>query len=103
MSRVRRSREEWSEVVAAWRDSGRTIAEFAELNDLNADTLGRRRNELSRTVRPKRLTLVPVAVAAVPTGPVWLDVALPGGITIRVPQGSDTAWAAALIRQIGGR
>jgi len=90
-------------LVAAWRSSRRTIAEFAALNGLNANTLGWWRSELSRTVRPNRLTLVPVAAAAAPTGPVSLDGALPNGTTIRVPHGSDTAWAAALIRQIGGR
>lgn len=114
MSRVRRSREEWREVVAAWRRSGRTIAEFAKLNNLNANTLGRRQREVTRTVRPNGLTLVPVAppvieaavpplAAARPEAAACLDVALPGGITIRVPQGSDVAWAASLIRQVGGR
>jgi len=101
MSRVRRSRDEWCELVAAWRASGLSIAEFAVQRGLNANTLGWWRSELSRTVRPARLTLVPVAGPPVRLPP--LDVALPDGITVRVPHGSDTAWAAALIRQIGGR
>ena len=102
MSVVRRSPAQWRELVASWQLSGSTLTDFCAANGLNPETFIRRRGQVSRPAAPTRLTLVPVAVA--PTaGFATLELVFSEGVTLRVPHGSDPAWAASLIRQIVGR
>lgn len=102
MSRPRRSREQWSELVAEWRASGWTGVDFARNRGLNPNTFAWWRSELSRSSRSTILTLVPVAgLERRPTEPP--EVVLQGGLTVRVPERADPSWVARLVLALEAR
>ena len=103
MPRPRRSREDWSELVDAWRSARCTAADFARQHGLNPNTFAWWRSELSREATPSRLTLLPVATPLLPREPAPVDVVLPSGIVVRVPLGVDLSWVGALVRAVGER
>ncbi len=98
MSTRRRSRDEWREVIADWRASGLSCAEFAQLHGLNRNTLAWWRSELGREASSTRLSLVPVRTTAVAAKP--LEVELPAGIVVRIPIDADIDRAANLVRAL---
>lgn len=98
----RRSREQWYELVAAWRRSGQTCAAFARDHRLNLNTFAWWRSELARST-PAPLTLVPVS--AVPDRVVSepLEVVLRSGLMVRVPERADTSWVVRLVHALEAR
>jgi transposase-like protein len=101
--RPRRSREEWSELVAAWRASGQTGVDFAHAHRLNPNTFAWWRSELSRNGPPTPLTLVPVAAGPRELAAELLEVVLDSGLTVRVPDQADPAWVARLVHALEAR
>jgi transposase len=103
MSVRRRSRAEWLEHVAAWGRSGLSGVDYARKHGLNANTFSWWRSEISRDRgRAGGLTLVPVTMAAVPSPGEPIEVALPGGIVVRVPDDANPARVARLVRALVG-
>jgi transposase-like protein len=101
MSVPRRSRAEWHELVAAWKRSGLSCAEYARQHDLNAHTFSWWRSEVARDRgRAPELNLVPVTTAAVPPLGEPIEVALPGGVVVRVPDEADPTRVARLVRAL---
>jgi transposase-like protein len=101
--RPRRSREQWSELVAAWRASGQSGVDFAREHGLNVHTFAWWRSELARTETPTPLTLVPVAAMHREREAQRLEVILDGGRTVRVPEQADPVWVARLIHALEAR
>lgn len=106
----RRSREEWREIIDRWRASGLTGPAFARREKLNFNTFAWWRNEVNReqSSRPSLrerscgLSLVPVRLPPrVNREPV--EVVLPGGITVRVPESAELDRVAALTNAILNR
>jgi transposase-like protein len=98
----RRSREQWCELVAAWRRSGQTCAGFARAHGLNLNTFAWWRSELARS-SPTPLTLVPVSGRPDPVASEPLEVVLRNGLTVRVPERADISWVARLVHALGAR
>lgn len=105
MAKPRRSRDEWRQHMAAWSRSGLSSREYARRNGLNPSTFSWWRGELRRQQlqeHGQRLTLVPVTTpaAAPPAEP--LEVSLPHGVVIRVPEHVDLVRVATLVRALVG-
>lgn len=98
----RRSREQWCELVAAWRRSGQTCADFARAHGLNLNTFAWWRSELARS-RPTPLTLVPVAGRPDQVAREPLEVVLRNGLTVRVPERADASWVVRLVHALEAR
>jgi transposase-like protein len=103
MPRPRRSREQWFELISAWRASGSSGVDFAREHGLNPNTFAWWRSELSRTGRSMPLTLVPITAVSASVSTEPLEVVLPGDIRIRVPESTDPTWVARLIQALEAR
>lgn len=105
MARPRRSREQWRKHVSAWKESGQSRDDYASAHGLNPNTLAWWRSQLGRDKSSRPLTLVPVIAGGVhrdaaPVEPV--EVVIPRGITVRVPNGADIDQVARLVRALAG-
>jgi len=103
MSHPRRSRDEWRAHIARWRGSGLSGADYARLHDLNANTFAWWRSELREkrsALGPGSLTLVPVTTPRAEADRRPVEVALPGGVVVRVPDHVDPARVAGLVRAL---
>lgn len=99
----RRCRQEWRELTARWRRSSLSGVDFARQEGVNPNTFAWWRSELAREQRDRRLTLVPVrsVVAPLPEsvpGPV--EVVLPAGIVVRIPNSADLQRSAELVERL---
>lgn len=101
MPRPRRSREEWHQIVQAWRASGQSGVEFARAYGLNRNTFAWWRSELSRPAPSAPLTLVSVSGLARAAEPV--EIVLRKGLVVRVPHEADVAWVARLVDALEAR
>jgi transposase len=94
----------WRKRLARWKASGLKVGAFCEREGVTTTALAHWRKEIAardtRRAEAVGPLFVPVRVAS---GPVPLEVGLPGGRVIRVPPGFDPAHlravAAALERQ----
>lgn len=107
--RARKSREEWAAVVADFEKSGLTSAQFCASRRLKPDTLKWWRWHLGRNRAPAKaardVRLVPVdliasAMKAAAPPPVIIAVA---GVSVRVEIGTDPAYVAVLVAELGRR
>jgi hypothetical protein len=101
MPSPRRSRAEWSQLVAAWRASGTLSGDYARLHGLNHNTFAWWCSRFNQEETRSPIRLVPVratesAVASSPT----IEVALPSGVVVRVPADADPSRAALLVRAL---
>lgn len=101
---LRRSRAEWGEHVAAWRQSGLPAAEYARQHGLNVNTFSWWRSQLGREGADdaERLTLLPlnIPMAAERTPSTAVEVVLPHGIVVRVPDVTAPSRVADLVRAL---
>jgi len=101
MARRRRSREEWSRLVAEWRASGLSQPAFAREKGLAPTTLSWWACRLKREARSEpRLVAVDVA-AEEPPAPFRVE--LSGGRTVVVPAGFDAASLRRLVAALEER
>ena len=105
----KRSREEWSRIVAELNRSGQRKSEFARARGLHPGTLswwitafkvGRVRGK-RRAVEVEPVRLLDVAVRARESAPSAgsVEVTL-NGITLRFPMGVDAAYVGAVISEV---
>jgi hypothetical protein len=91
----RRTREAWGELVASWKSSGLTAAEFGRDRSVNPDTLkywgwrirrdARRGAPVAKKKTP-RATFTELSVSPLPMSPLEVVV---GDVTVRVPPGAS--------------
>ena len=104
----RRSRDEWTALVAAWRRSGLTQAEFCQREGLSRRTLGWWRWRLEREAAPappSKAEFVEVQVVEPEPPPDEIrdfDV-LVAGLVVRVPSGFDEEALGRLVRALESR
>jgi len=82
--RVRRTEEEWRELLFRWRKSGLSAREFCRQESLQSSSFQRWQRHLSvGSSRSDFVTMVPSS-PALPSTPSWsLEVTLPNGIKLR--------------------
>ena len=91
-----RKAEDRRALVAAYRKSGKTQAEFCRERELNATTFS---GWLSKAAKGKA-GFVEVEMPMPVSGPI--EVILPGDVRVLLPAGGSTASTAELIRRIAG-
>lgn len=102
MRGVKRGRDVWEPLVAAWRTSGLTQQQFATRRGIAASTLSWWSCRLRREGR-RGSRLLPVRVVdAVPRGPVEFRVELAGGRTLHVPASFDDGALRRLLLVLEG-
>jgi len=100
--RVRVSKEQRRDILAAMTRSGESVPRFAKRIGLKYSTLARWVQFSRRPKRPRRqpqLQLLEAVVASEPLGPV-LQVQLPGGVRLELRDVSQVPLAAALVRAL---
>lgn len=95
----RRCRQEWRELTERWRRSSLTGVDFARREGVNPNTFAWWRSELGREQQEQRLTLVPVR-SLVASRPEPVEVVLPAGIVIRIPESADLQRSADLVARL---
>lgn len=102
-AKKRRSREEWTGLIAAWKRSGITQAEFCQREGLSRRTLGWWRWRLEREAAPPPPTKAEfVEVQVVEPEPRTEQIrdfdVLVAGLVVRVPAGFDEEALSRLVR-----
>lgn len=101
MERVRRRcRQEWRDLTERWRGSDLTGVDFAYREGVNPNTFAWWRSELARERREQALTLVPVRTPMARETAEPVEVVLPAGIVIRVPESADLQRSADLVARL---
>ena len=98
--RVRVSKEQRREILAALTRSGESVPRFAQRTGLKYSTLARWVQVSRRTQRPKQppqLRLLDAVVASVPPGP-GLPIHLPGGARVELQTNAQIPLVVALVR-----
>jgi histidinol-phosphate/aromatic aminotransferase/cobyric acid decarboxylase-like protein len=101
--------ERWRTIIAAWRNSGLSVAAFCRSRDVNKSGFHRWRNILDERDRsiatPSRSHAQPkssasfVPVRVIPDTVV--EVILPSGVQLRVPLSADAQQLARLVLALG--
>lgn len=105
MARIKRSREDWAELVAEWRASGLTSANFAEERGLSVNSLRSWSSRLGREPG-EALNAAFVAVEVRARGArratdrpaATLEV---GQASLRIDASACPRWVAELLRELG--
>jgi transposase-like protein len=98
--RVRVSKEQRREILAALTRSGESVPRFAQRTGLKYSTLARWVQVSRRTQRPKQppqLRLLEAVVASAPHGP-GLQIQLPGGARVELQTNAQIPLVVALVR-----
>lgn len=99
MAQVKRSCEQWRQIVEDYEASGIGAAEFARREGLNPNTFSWWRSELRRRtpdVRGERLTLVGLTASSPRTLAEPVVLRLPDGLELCVPVGTEPDWVGRL-------
>ena len=80
---VRRSEQQWTEILRRFESSDLGSREFCRSNGLPLSSLQRWRSRLGSVGPAKFVELVPAARAAIAVTPWSLEVSLPGGASLR--------------------
>lgn len=100
------TRDVWERRVERWRKSGLSVEDFAAREGIKSKQLVWWRWKLStsppRPAAPAPVQFLPVRVVDAPTlrprgAPVALEIALPNGRVVRVPEGFDPATLARVL------
>jgi transposase len=99
------TRDVWEQRVERWRKSGLSVEDFAAREGIKSSQLVWWRWKLSTSPRrpaaPAPVQFLPVRVVDVRTRPrgaaVSLEIALPNGRVVRVPEGFDPATLARVL------
>jgi transposase len=100
------TRDVWEQRVERWRKSGLSAEDFAARDGIKPRQLVWWRWKLSasppRLAAPAPVQFLPVRIVDVPVRPrgaaVALEIALPNGRVVRVPEGFDPAMLARVLR-----
>lgn len=106
--RERRSRAWWAEAVTRWKRSGLSASEFAAREGVVERTLRWWSSTLRRDTRAERGSprIEPIAIELVAPMPAFassggaIEIAV-GRARVRVEVGTDVAYIAALVRELG--
>jgi hypothetical protein len=98
MARGRR-REDWAQLVDAWRKSGESQRAFAMRHRIGVSTLQSWVQREREDPAPARLVEVRVAEH---TRIEQIEIHLPSGVTLRVPVGCEPAWTSSLVKLLAG-
>lgn len=106
--RERRSRSWWAQTVARWKRSGLSASEFAAREGVVERTLQWWSSTLRRDTRAERGSprIEPIAIELVPSAPTFassggpIEIAV-GRARLSVEVGTDVAYVAALVRELG--
>lgn len=104
--RHRADREQfWRDTIAAWKESGQSVRAFCAARAVSQATFYTRRRDLTgRDHRRQPAAPAPspsfAAVRVIPD-PI-IEIALPGGLLVRVPVGTDPSAVAHLVAALGG-
>lgn len=107
--RARKSREEWAAVVADFEQSGLTRAQFCARRRLKPDTLKwwrwhlRRNRAPAKTARDVRLVPVDLIASAMKVATPLPIIVTVAEVSVRVEIGTDAAYVAALVAELGRR
>jgi hypothetical protein len=103
----RRTKDDWANLVASWKSSGMTAAEFGEARDVNPRTLiyWQWRLKKEGRTRPRRakqtvekLTFTELALSAVPAA---IELVV-GEVTVRVPSGASMDQLRSVLEVVRG-
>ncbi|HEV7775842.1 MAG TPA: IS66 family insertion sequence element accessory protein TnpB [Luteibacter sp.] len=90
----------WRRHLAAWRDSGLSQAAYCRQMDVSLSSFGYWRGKLGEVAEPRPPALLPLVVSPVPASMDRIEVALPNGLQVRLPGGSDAADWIPMIRAL---
>lgn len=104
--RRRRADQFWRDAIAAWKQSGQSVAAFCAARGIGESTFFAKRRALDRRERSLNAAAPPtpspsfaaVRVIADPT----VEIFLPGGVSLRVPVATDPAAVALLVLALRG-
>lgn len=98
---ARRSRDEWTKLVAASGQSGMSQAEFCRMEGISVGALGywarKLREEAGQTGEGASIRFLPLAAAPARPPEEGLDALLPNGLQLRFPAGADASYVAAVL------
>jgi transposase-like protein len=104
--RRRREYQFWRDAIAAWKESGQSVAAFCAARGIGESTFFAKRRELARRERSPNPPASPTpntlfaAVRVVPDPTV--EIVVPGGIILRVPVAADADAVARLVFALRG-
>jgi hypothetical protein len=96
----------WRDTVAAWKESGQSVAAFCAARGIGESTFFAKRRDLARR---QRLPNAPASTApdasfatirVIPDPTV--EIVVPGGVVLRVPVAADAAAVARLVLALRG-
>ena len=104
--RRRRGDQFWRDAIAAWKESGQTVTAFCAARGICESTFFAKRRALARRERSPNApaspapsaTFAAVRLISDPT----VEIVLPGGVSLRIPVGADTAAVARLVLALRG-
>ena len=82
--RVRRTQQQWSEILERFEASGLSSREFCRREQLVVSSLQRWRSRLSRVPAPQFLQLAPASNPTAPSTNWALELELPDGMRLRL-------------------
>ena len=98
-------RQIWAGRIAACERSGMSRRAWCAAHGVNTNTYGYWHRRLrTQATRSRCQALVPVRVQSAAhwtASSATIEIALPGGITLRTAAAVDVRWLAALVREIG--
>lgn len=104
--RRRRTNQFWQDAIAAWKESGQTVAAFCAARGIGESTFFAKRRDLARPERSPKPPASPkplpsfAAVRVIPDPTV--EIVIPGGVVVRVPVGAEPAAVSRLILALRG-
>ena len=97
----------WRDTIAAWKESGQSVRAFCTARGVAEATFFARRRELAnrgRSPRPVATHGPNTSFAAVRVIPdPTIEIVLPAGLLVRIPDGADPTAVARLVAALGGR
>jgi hypothetical protein len=90
----------WRRHLAAWRDSGLSQAAYCRQQDVSLSSFGYWHGKRDAKPSPATRALLPIVVSAVSTPMDRIEVALPNGLQVHLPLGSDATRWVPMIRAL---
>ncbi len=94
---VRRTEDQWRELVEQHTNSGQTATAFCADNGINAKYFSLRKQKLAQEPKSKGANFVSIKVPSTPASSVEIKM---GKILIRCPANRSAQWLAELVRAL---
>lgn len=91
----------WRQAIADWKRSGQSVSVFCSARQLSQPSFYAWRRELDRREQRRWQTPTPAFVPVQVVDDAVLEVVLPSGLRVRVPEGSDELAVARLVAALG--